>query len=117
MLQRYACGRESNRIGLGARELGVGTINAGHYRIAWFEPRHQSARPLDCAGDVGANDCRKLQGPDGLHESLANFPVNRIDAGRPDPDQNAVTPDFRRRRILVLENVRLTVFVDTNSFH
>src|ERR1700728_3014814 len=117
MLKRYAFRCRANGVGFRGSEFGIGTVNTGNDRVPLREASDKRADPLDGTSHVGADNGRKLQGPHRLHQTLADFPVDRIDPGRPYPDQYAIRTDVWNRRILVCEDGRVAILVNTNSFH
>ena len=88
--------------------------------IAFFKPsRGGGIRPnfLNQARHVPTEDERERVRQEIFHVTGANSPINRIHASRMDSDQDFTLSWLWTRRVLVLEDLRPAVVMNSNRFH
>jgi hypothetical protein len=72
---------------------------------------------FDLAGEVEAQSYREFKRHDVFHVSAADLPVDGIDAGGADADEDLAGAGSRLRNFIQSEGLGPAVLMDANSFH
>ena len=118
LLEAKAVRNRRKDVRLHCCELGVSSIGESHHALAFAESSHFVSKVRHLACEVAAQDRREVDGHALAGRPAADLPIDRVNAGGPNPHADLGRAKGRFPLIVFKAKlVDVAVFVKNNRFH